>query len=110
MSPSSPTAIWPGCVFRPCMARARCTPSRRSLRHTAFDLERPSRCTMKPVERTEILDLGSYERVREHFQRRVIAEKRARRVALGPNMTVLFENHDTVLLQIQEMLRTERIT
>jgi hypothetical protein len=36
--------------------------------------------------------------------------KRARRVALGSNMTVLFENHDTVLFQIQEMLRTERIT
>jgi hypothetical protein len=25
-------------------------------------------------------------------------------------MTALFENHDTVLLQVQEMLRTERIT
>jgi hypothetical protein len=65
---------------------------------------------MKPVERSEILDLGKYEEVRDHFRRRVIAEKRERRVALGPNMTVLFENHDTVLFQIQEMLRTERIT
>jgi hypothetical protein len=31
-------------------------------------------------------------------------------MAVGPNMTCVFENHDTVLLQIQEMLRTERIT
>ncbi len=31
-------------------------------------------------------------------------------MALGPNATALFENRDTVLLQIQEMLRTERIT
>ena len=65
---------------------------------------------MKPVERSEILDLGTYEEVREHFRRRVIEEKRIRRVPLGDNMTVLFENHDTVLFQIQEMLRTERIT
>ncbi|HEY3668125.1 MAG TPA: DUF3501 family protein, partial [Polyangiaceae bacterium] len=44
------------------------------------------------------------------FRRRIMALKQARRVALGPNMTALFENHDTALYQIQEMLRTERIT
>src|SRR5262249_21994711 len=37
-------------------------------------------------------------------------EKRVRRVALGEHLTAVFENRDTVLLQIQEMLRTERIT
>lgn len=65
---------------------------------------------MKPVTRGEILELGAYEAVREHFRARVIAEKKLRRVALGPNMSAVFENHDTALLQIQEMLRTERIT
>lgn len=65
---------------------------------------------MKLVARGELLDLGAYEQVREHFRRRVIEAKRVRYVSLGPNMTVLFENHDTVLFQIQEMLRTERIT
>jgi hypothetical protein len=65
---------------------------------------------MKPVSRDELLDLGAYEGIREQFRARIIAEKRHRYVALGPNMTVLFENHDTVLFQIQEMLRTERIT
>jgi len=38
------------------------------------------------------------------------AEKKGRRVALGPNATCVFENRDTALMQIQEMLRTERIT
>jgi hypothetical protein len=28
---------------------------------------------------------------------------------VGPNLTVLFENRETVLFQIQEMMRTERI-
>lgn len=65
---------------------------------------------MKRVERSEILPLGEYEVVREHFRRRVIEEKGRRRVFLGDRMSAVFENHDSVLLQIQEMLRTERIT
>jgi hypothetical protein len=65
---------------------------------------------MKPIQRSELLDLGAYEEVRERFRARVIAVKRARYVSLGPAMTVLFENRDTVLYQVQEMLRTERIT
>jgi hypothetical protein len=65
---------------------------------------------MKPVTRSELLDLGAYEQVREHFRARVLAVKRPRYVSLGPAMTLLFENRDTVLFQVQEMLRTERIT
>lgn len=65
---------------------------------------------MKPVERSEILDLGAYEQIRGRFRARIIEDKKRRRVALGEHMTALFENHDTVLYQIQEMLRTERIS
>jgi hypothetical protein len=65
---------------------------------------------MKPVARSELLELGAYEQIREPFRARILALKKPRYVALGPNMTALFENHDTVLFQIQEMLRTERIT
>ena len=65
---------------------------------------------MKLVDRGEILGLAEYETVRERFRGRVIAEKKVRRVHLGPRATAVFENHDTMLMQIQEMLRTERIT
>jgi len=65
---------------------------------------------VKPIERGEILGLAEYEHVREHFRARVIANKKLRRVQLGKNVSAVFENRDTVLLQIQEMLRTERIT
>src|SRR5438552_12478084 len=65
---------------------------------------------MKPVRRDEVLGLADYETIRERFRARVIEEKRARRLALGDKATAVFENHDTVLMQIQEMLRTERIT
>ncbi len=62
------------------------------------------------VERNEVLPLGEYESVREPFRARIIEEKKRRRVKLGDRVTVLFESHDTVLLQVQEMLRTERIS
>ncbi len=65
---------------------------------------------MKPVLRGEILRIAEYEQLREPFRSRVIAEKKRRRVAIGPYVTCLFENHDSVLLQIQEMLRTARIS
>jgi hypothetical protein len=65
---------------------------------------------MKPIERGEILGLADYEAIRDSFRARVVGEKKLRRVALGPKASALFENRDTVLLQIQEMLRTERIT
>ena len=65
---------------------------------------------MKPVDRSEVLPLGEYEQIRDRFRARVIQDKKARRVAVGPKVTAVFENHDTALLQIQEMLRTERIT
>ena len=65
---------------------------------------------MRKVERNELLGLGEYEAIRERFRNRIIALKARRRIGLGPNMTLTFENHDTVLLQVQEMLRTERIS
>jgi hypothetical protein len=65
---------------------------------------------MRKIERAEILDLGSYEGVRARFVQRIIALKKNRRVSLGDHMTFVFENRDTMLFQIQEMLRTERIT
>jgi hypothetical protein len=65
---------------------------------------------MKPVDFGEILGLGEYEARRECFRARVIDEKKLRRVRLGDHASCVFEDHGTVLWQIQEMLRTERIT
>ena len=65
---------------------------------------------MKKVEMSELLGLAEYEQIREQFRARIIAEKRARRLQVADDVSLVFENHDTVLFQIQEMLRTERIT
>jgi len=64
---------------------------------------------VRKVERSEIKDLVAYEKAREAMRAHVIEVKRHRRVAVGPNLTLLFENRETVLFQIQEMVRTERI-
>ena len=65
---------------------------------------------MNKVDRSELLNLGAYEEIRDRFRSRVIELKKNRRTSLGDHMSITFENHDTMLLQIQEMLRTERIT
>ena len=57
----------------------------------------------------DISDLRAYERERAEFRSRVIALKKRRRVAVGPIVTVLFENRDTIRFQIQEMARVEKI-
>jgi hypothetical protein len=65
---------------------------------------------MRKVKQDELLALGAYESVRDRFRARMIEHKKLRRVLLGPEMSLVFEDHDTVLLQVQEMLRSERIS
>jgi len=57
----------------------------------------------------DIADLRAYERERAEFRTRVIEIKRRRRVSVGTVVTLMFENRDTVRLQIQEMARVEKI-
>jgi hypothetical protein len=64
---------------------------------------------MKTLTPEDIRNLHEYELERPDFRSRVIELKGRRRVALGPLMTLVFENRDTVRFQIQEMLRVERI-
>lgn len=64
---------------------------------------------MKPVERKEILDYVTYEEGRDAFREKMFAMKAPRRVHIGEYLTLLFENHQTMLYQIQEMIRTERM-
>jgi len=64
---------------------------------------------VKPITAPEILPLTTYDRVRPLLRPLCIAEKGRRRLAVGPHLTLLFENRQTTWYQIQETLRTERI-
>ncbi len=57
----------------------------------------------------DIADLRAYERERPEFRARVIALKKRRRVGVGPFVTLVFENRDTIRFQIQEMARVEKL-
>jgi len=64
---------------------------------------------MRKVERSDVLDFQTYNDRREDYRRRVLAEKALRRVHVGEYLTFLFETTDTVLYQIQEMMRLEQM-
>jgi hypothetical protein len=57
----------------------------------------------------DIADLRAYERERADFRAAVIALKKRRRVHVGPVITLLFENRQTIRFQIQEMARVEKL-
>ncbi|MDQ3107653.1 MAG: DUF3501 family protein [Actinomycetota bacterium] len=57
----------------------------------------------------DIADLRAYERERTAFRDRMIALKKVRRVGVGPIITLMFENRETMRFQIQEMARAEKI-
>lgn len=56
----------------------------------------------------DIMDLGTYETIRAEKRQENIVRKRFRRLAVGPHVSVLFENWDTMWWQVQEMLRVEK--
>ncbi|HEU4502330.1 MAG TPA: DUF3501 family protein [Nitrospira sp.] len=64
---------------------------------------------MKPLTREDLLSLQDYERQRDSFRSRIIALKQRRRLSLGPLISVVFENRDTLRFQVQEMMRAEHI-
>ncbi len=64
---------------------------------------------MRKLTLDDIVDMRAYERDRDDFRRRIIELKRSRRVAIGPIMTVVFENTETMRWQVQEMARVERM-
>ena len=64
---------------------------------------------MKKVALDDILGFTAYEKVREKFREDIIEKKKKRRVAVGDKVSIVFENRDTVIFQIQEMLRAEKI-
>ena len=61
------------------------------------------------LTREDLWSLEEYAQKRETFRQDVIAHKKSRNVALGPNATLYFEDELTMRYQIQEMLRVERI-
>lgn len=57
----------------------------------------------------DLYSLEAYAKLRPEFRARVMDHKQHRRLQLGENITLIFEDRLTMQYQIQEMLRAERI-
>lgn len=57
----------------------------------------------------DLLPAPEYEQRREQFRSQIIALKQRRRISVGPLITLVFENRETLRFQTQEMIRVERI-
>ena len=64
---------------------------------------------MRKVAIDDIVGLRRYETIRQDFRRRIIELKQKRRISLGDRLSLVFENRPTVIFQIQEMLRVEKL-
>jgi hypothetical protein len=64
---------------------------------------------MQMLTRDNLMGLEQYAKVRPQFRAEVMAHKRDRQVAIGPNATLYFEDRLTMQYQVQEMLRIERV-
>jgi len=61
------------------------------------------------ITRDELMSLEQYAEKRGEFRQQVLDHKKHRQVPLGPNATLYFEDRLTLLYQIQEMLRIEKV-
>ena len=60
------------------------------------------------IDPADVLDAETYAAQRAARRADMIALKKNRRINVGPALTFYFENYDTMLYQVQEMLHTER--
>ena len=62
----------------------------------------------RSITAADIMPLDQYELIRADKKQEAIERKKLTRLAVGPYATVLFENWDSMWLQIQDMLRIEK--
>ena len=64
---------------------------------------------MQKLSRDDLFSLEQYAESRPAFREKVLEHKRNRRLSLGTNAALYFEDRLTMQYQVQEMLRIERI-
>ena len=64
---------------------------------------------MKHIVLSDLMNIIEYEKVRNDYRSELMEYKKNRRISLGPNITITFENRKTMKFQIQEMMRAERM-
>jgi hypothetical protein len=65
---------------------------------------------VKPIASADILGPEIYAGVRDDMRRWIIEYKENRRIDVGDRVFLVFENRKTLIFQIEEILRAEKIT
>jgi hypothetical protein len=65
---------------------------------------------VKPIVPADIKGPAIYAGIRDDFRRRIIEYKEHRRIDVGDRVFLVFENRRTLIFQIEEILRAEKIT
>lgn len=64
---------------------------------------------MEKLTPADVLDLDAYLARRDEIRPAARAARAARRIQIGDRLSLTFENRETVLFQIEEMIRVEQI-
>jgi len=62
----------------------------------------------REIQKNDIMPLDIYIKQRKALRKNIVEFKKDRRVSLGPYATFYFENYETMLAQVQEMLYIEK--
>ena len=62
----------------------------------------------RTVEKGDLIAFDEYAKNRKQFRKELVEFKKNRRITLGPYATFYFENFETMLGQVQEMLHIEK--
>lgn len=64
---------------------------------------------MKKLSREDLYSLEEYSEMRDEYRKKIIAHKEDRRLELGDNVLLMFEDRMIIQYQVQEMLKAEKI-
>ena len=64
---------------------------------------------MSQLNPSDLYSLEEYSQIRADYRATIMAHKKNRALAIGPNATLYFEDQQTMQYQVQEMLRIEKI-
>jgi hypothetical protein len=64
---------------------------------------------MQKLTRQDLYSLEEYVEMRDDYRRKVMAHKKNRRLELGENLLLMFEDRLIMQYQVQEMLKAEKI-
>ena len=64
---------------------------------------------MKKLTREDLYSLEDYAAMRDEYRKKIMAHKENRRLELGENLLLSFEDREIMQYQVQEMLKAEKI-